>query len=63
MTLINTPAEHIAAGDLYMFEHGQAATVRCVARTRSAGIRVTFTDPTVRYGICLPGSMHLIGKP
>lgn len=62
MTLVSTRAEQINPGDLYIFATGSAATVKNVHRTRTAQIRVTFTDPSVRYGACAPDSLHTIGK-
>lgn len=62
MTLVPTRADSLQPGDLYIFNHGGAATVKHVHATRGAQVRVTFTDPSIRYGACAPDSVHTVGR-
>lgn len=62
MTLLTAPAATIKAGDLYLFNDGTSATVHEVRRMGHNRIRVTFTDPRVRYGACPADSLHKIGR-
>ena len=61
MTLVSTHAAAIRPGDLYIFASGQSATVR---RVRPVGdkVKVSFTDPLIRYGACEATSQHTVGR-
>lgn len=61
MTLVSTDAAAIRPGDLYIFASGHSATVRQV-RTHGDKVRVSFTDPLIRYGACDASSQHTVGR-
>ena len=62
VTLLTAAAATIEAGDLYLFNNNTSATVHTVRRVGQNRIRVTFTDPRIRYAPCAADSLHRIGR-